>query len=99
MWVVGVDSGDLRHKQFWIDQERLVFVRSLELGRQDTTIVVEIQFNGYRPLGRGWIAPEVRMFRNGAQMLKEEYAQIRDDAPLPPDFWDAAKLPEARWMY
>ena len=99
VWVVGADSGDLRSRQFWIDQERLVFVRSLETARQDTSVVSEIQFNAYRPLGRGWIAPEVKFFRNGTLTMTEEYADIRIDVALPADLWDAGVFPEARWMY
>lgn len=99
VWVVGADSGDLRHRQFWIDQDRLVFVRSIEPARQDSTVISEVQFNRYQRLGRGWIAPEVQIFRNGQLVMKEEYAQIRTDVALPPDFWDAGAFPEARWMY
>ena len=98
VWVVGADSGDLRHKQFWIDQERLVFVRSLEPARRDSTVVVEVQFNKYQRIGRGWIAPEVVQLRNGALVIKEEYADMRVDVALPPDLWDATAFPEATWM-
>lgn len=99
VWVVGADSGNLHQRQFWIDQERLVFVRSFEPARQDSTIITEVQFNRYEPLGQGWIAPEVQLFRNGQLIMKEEYAQIRTDTPLPTDLWDAGAFPEARWMY
>jgi hypothetical protein len=98
VWVVGADSGDLRTKQFWVDQERLVFVRSLELVGRETKVVSEIQFNRYRPLGQGWIAPEVQMFRDGKLVMKEEYEQVRTDLPLPADLWDAGKFPPATWM-
>jgi len=98
VWVVGADSGDLRHKQFWIDQERLVFVRSLEPARRDSTIVVEVQFNKYQRIGQGWIAPEVVQLRNGALVIKEEYADMRVDVALPPALWDATAFPEATWM-
>ena len=98
VWVVGADSGDLRHRQFWIDQERLVFVRSLEPARRDSTVVVEVQFNKYQPIGKGWIAPEVMQLRNGAMVIKEEYADMRVDVALPRELWDATAFPEAAWM-
>jgi outer membrane lipoprotein-sorting protein len=98
VWVVGADSGDVRTKQFWIDQERLVFVRSLELVGRDVKVVSEIQFNRYRPLGNGWIAPEVQMFRDGKLQMKEEYEQVRTDIRLPGELWDAGKFPAATWM-
>ena len=98
VWVVGADSGDLRRRQFWVDQERLVFVRSLEPARRDSTVVMEIQFNKYQRLGEGWVAPEVQQLRNGALVIKEEYADMRVDVALPADLWDAGVFPEARWM-
>lgn len=98
VWVVGADSGDLRRRQFWVDQERLVFVRSLEPARRDTTVVMEIQFNKYQRLGQGWVAPEVLQLRNGALVIKEEYADLRVDVALPQALWDATAFPEAIWM-
>jgi len=98
VWVVGADSGDAHTKQFWVDQERLVFVRSLELVGRETKVVSEIQFNRYRPLGQGWIAPEVMMFRDGKLQMKEEYEQVRTDLRVPTDLWDAAKFQPATWM-
>jgi hypothetical protein len=98
VWVVGADSGDVTTKQFWIDQERLVFVRSLELVGRDAKVVSEIQFNQYRPLGQGWIAPEVQMLRDGKLQMKEEYDQVRTDLRIPAELWDATKFPVATWM-
>lgn len=98
VWVVGADSGDLRRKQFWIDQERLVFVRSLEPTRRDSSVVVEVQFNKYQRIGQGWVAPEVQQLRGGSLVIKEEYTDMRIDVPLPADLWDAGVFPEAKWM-
>jgi hypothetical protein len=98
VWVVGADSGDTRAPQFWIDQERLVFVRSLQPARQDPSVINEVQFNKYERLGRGWIAPEVLIFRNGALVMKEEYGDVRIDVTLPPSLWDAGNQQVATWM-
>jgi hypothetical protein len=98
VWVVGADSGDVRTKQFWIDQERLVFVRSLELVGRDAKVVSEIQFNRYRPLGQGWIAPEVQMIRDGKLVMKEEYDQVRTDIVIPQSHWDATAFVLPTWM-
>jgi hypothetical protein len=98
VWVVGADSGDTRAPQFWIDQDRLVFVRSLQPARQDPTVINEVQFNKYERLGRGWIAPEVLIFRNGALVMKEEYGDVRIDVTLPASLWDAGNQEVATWM-
>ncbi|HEX2780118.1 MAG TPA: hypothetical protein VHM30_11495 [Gemmatimonadaceae bacterium] len=80
-YVVGARAGDLRSKQFWVDRERLVFVRMLQPDR-DTTKSAEIRFNGYRKLGGGWIAPEVVFLTDGKPTFVERYEDIRVDPPL-----------------
>ncbi len=36
VYVVGAEAGDTVSKQFWVDAERLVFVRLLEPGKTQT---------------------------------------------------------------
>ena len=83
-YVVGAAKGDVRRKQFWIDRERLVFVRLLQPDR-DTTRTSEIQFNAYRQIGRGWVAPEVVFLTDGKRTFLERYEDIRADVELPDD--------------
>jgi hypothetical protein len=82
VYVVGAAKGDGRHKQFWIDRERLVFVRLLQPDR-DTTKVSEIQFNDYRQVGKGWVAPEVVFLTDGKPTFLERYEDVRADVALP----------------
>lgn len=81
VYVVGAVKGDGRHKQFWIDRERLLFVRLLQPDR-DTTKVSEIQFNKYRQQGKGWVAPEVVFLTDGKPTFIERYEDVRADVAL-----------------
>ncbi|MFL5562603.1 MAG: hypothetical protein ACJ79K_14120 [Gemmatimonadaceae bacterium] len=81
VYVVGAGAGDLHKRQFWIDRERLVFVRLLQPDR-DSTKTSEIRFNNYRQLGGGWIAPEVVFLVDGKPNFIERYEDIRVDPPL-----------------
>lgn len=83
-YVVGAAASDLRRRQFWIDRERLVFVRLLQPDR-DTTKASEIQFNNYRPLGKGWVAPEVVFLTDGKPTFVERYEDIHFDVNLAED--------------
>ena len=78
MYVLGAEGGDETSHQFWIDQERLVFVRQLR-GEQET------QFNNYERLGGGWVAPEVVFLTAGKRTLLEQYRDIRTDHELNDD--------------
>jgi hypothetical protein len=98
VWVVGGAPGDLHSHQYWIDRERLVFVRVIQPWPGDTSQTSDIRFNKYRPLGDGWIAPEVEALVDGKRILFEEYFDVRDDPRLPdalfdPRAWTSASIP------
>jgi hypothetical protein len=87
VYVVGALAGDTKTRQFWIDRERLVFVRMLQPDR-DTTKTSEIQFNKYRTLGGGWIAPEVVFLVDGKPNFIERYEDLRADPAIPDAMFD-----------
>ena len=90
-WVVGADSGDLHTKQFWVDAERLVFVRLLQPFPQATDRTMEIVFAGYEPLAGGWIAPLVLFRLDGREFMREEYFDVVADPELPQGVFDPAR--------
>jgi hypothetical protein len=91
-YVVGAAPGDTRARQFWIDRERLVFLRLIEPSRRDTTKTSEIRFNRYYQVGDAWLSPEVEFLIDGARDFLEEYTQIRTGVPV-----DDATFDPARW--
>jgi hypothetical protein len=91
-YVVGAEAGDLRSAQFWIDQERLYFVRLVRPAGPNASQTQETQFNKYRRLGGGWMAPEVIFKTDGRVVTTEEYSDLRADVALDPnlfnpDYW------------
>jgi hypothetical protein len=96
-YVVGAAAGDLRTKQFWVDAERLVFVRLLETAPNDTSRVQDLRFNRYERAGGGWVAMEVEIVdRAGTRVFHEEYSNFRTDIPLDSSLWLPARWREAR---
>ena len=81
-YVVGAETGDESRPQFWIDKERLVFVRMLQPAGPDGASQQEVQFNGYQELGGGWIAPEVDFYLDGTLTMTERYSEIEIDMDL-----------------
>jgi hypothetical protein len=73
-WVVGGDGNE-----FWIDRERLLFVRVIQTPRSGPA--ADIRFNKYQRLGGGWIAPEVVFLRGGQEFMREVYRDMRADPP------------------
>ena len=95
VYVIGVDEPDSTKPQFWIDAERLVFVRNITIGRQNT--LQEVQFNNYEKLGDGWVAPEVIFKANGMLGLVEKYSEMEIQDSLNPDIFDPELFLDTSW--
>jgi hypothetical protein len=98
VYVVGAAAGDSVTRQFWIDQERLYFVRMLEPGKQDPSARVETQFNKYIRMGQGWLETEVRFLVNGETKMLEEYTKPKADVPLDPAIFEASRWVAPGWV-
>ena len=96
VYVVGAKPGDSRTRQFWVDRERLVFVRLLEPGQRDTTRTSDIRFNEYRPVGAAWLSAEVAFLVDGHERWLEQYAEIETGGPLPDALFDPARWTKGR---
>lgn len=96
VYVVGAKAGDLHSPQFWIDKNRLYFVRMFRPSGKDGVSTSEIQFNKYERLGGGWIAPDVIFMLDGKTTTTETYSELQTDVKLDdelfnPEKWAAAK--------
>ena len=96
MIVVGARAADMHTRQFWVDAERLYFVRTLEPAPRDSTKVQDVRFLNYRREGDGWIAPRVEIHTDGKLVFFEDYSDIRtnvalDDALFDPTKWKTVK--------
>jgi hypothetical protein len=94
--VVGAEKGDYNRKQFWIDKERLLFVRMLEPTPRDTSKMQDIRFVNYEPRGAAWLAPRVEIWSEGKLVFFEDYDDIKvnvdlDDALFQPKQWRSAR--------
>jgi len=99
MIVVGAHKGDLRRKQFWVDTEHLVFVRSLEPAPRDTTKIQDIRFANYERHGDAWVAPRVEIHTDGKLVFHEDYTNIRTNVPLDAALFDPTKWKTAKhWL-
>ena len=97
-WVVGAASGDSSARQFWIDQERLLFVRMVEPGKKNPADRVETQFNKYIPMGDGWLETEVRFLVNGETKMLEEYTEPKAGVRLEPAMFDPSRWVAPGWL-
>ena len=96
-FVVGADRGDVKSPQFWIDEERLYFVRMIRPSGANGEHTSETQFNKYVRLGGGWMAPEVIFMTDGKVATTEEYSELRADVTLDPHLFDPAYWTTVHW--
>ena len=97
-YVVGAAPGDSTSPQFWIDAERLYFVRSLEPSKKDSTVTNETIFDKYVPLAGGWLEMEVLFLANGKQQVKEEYSEPKANVKLDPGIFEPSSWRAPGWV-
>lgn len=88
VYVVGADKGDLKSKQFWIEKDRLLFLRLIEPDTHDATKTADQRFGDYRRVPGGWIAARVDFYSNGVDSFTETYSNIKTNVKLSPNFFD-----------
>lgn len=100
VWIVGAAQGDTASNQFWVDTERLLFVRLIERmpGQNNQTALLDVEFNKYQRLGGGWIAPEVIIRVNGREVMREVYSDMRADVELPADLYTTTEYRRPGWV-
>ena len=92
-YVVGAGPRDSTTNQFWIDADRLLFLRMIQTDQRGRT--QDIRFEKYVQHAGGWVAEEVRFLMAGRMFFKEAYANVRvnvtlDDALFVPEKWSSA---------
>jgi hypothetical protein len=95
VFVVGAASGDTTTNQFWVDAERLLFVRLIQTNPQNRR-TQDIRFEKYVPHAGGWVAERVEFVADGRLVFLEEYKDVRvnvalDSALFIPSRWSTAK--------
>jgi hypothetical protein len=97
-YVVGATRGDNTSPQFWIDAERLYFVRSFEPSKKNPSVINETRFGKYISLAGGWLEMEVLFFANGVHKVKEEYSQPKANVKLDPGIFDPSGWKSPGWV-
>lgn len=97
-YVVGAVRGDTTSPQFWIDAERLYFVRSFEPSRKDPAVINETRFDKYIRIGGGWLEMEVLFLAKGEQRVREEYSNPKVNVKLDPGIFDPRAWRAPGWV-
>jgi len=103
VWVVGAEKGDTASNQFWIEQKRLIFVRLIEAHKSQKNPsgppnLLDITFEDYQPLAKGWVAPTCVIKVNGKEVQREKYRHIKGDVKLQPNLYDTGTYHRATWI-
>jgi hypothetical protein len=97
-FVVGAAAGDTVTRQFWIDKERLYFVRMVEPGKKNPSARVETRFDKYIPMGQGWLETEVRFLVDGDTKMLEEYTKPQAEVVLSPAIFEPGTWVPPGWV-
>lgn len=92
VYVVGAKKGDLKSRQFWVEKDRLLFVRLIQPDSRDATKMDDDRFGDYRRLHVGWISARVDFYRGGVDAFIEKYANIKENVKLDPSLFAPQKF-------
>jgi hypothetical protein len=88
-FVVGAKLGDTHTTQFWIDKERLYFVRMLQPDEKDTKITEEFLFEEYKQVdGGGWLSEHVVLNSDRKLVFEEKYSKVKVNPTLSESLFD-----------
>jgi hypothetical protein len=87
VYVVGAAAGDTTSTQFWVDADRLLFVRLIQANPAHTS-TQDVRFNQYVPKPGGWLAEQVQVLTGGKLVYEEDYSDVRVNVKLDPDLFD-----------
>jgi len=95
-FVIGAKAGDTASPQFWIDKERLYFVRLLQPDDKDPKTIEDIRFDNYKKVqGGGWVAEHVAVYTGGKLVFEEKYSDVKVNPSLKETMFDPQKFSEA----
>jgi len=97
VYVVGADKGDLKSKQFWVEKNRLLFVRLFEPAQGDPAKFQDIRFEDYHSLADAWLAERVTIYVDDKKVFSEEYSDIQGNAKLAPGTFDPKEFNTTHW--
>ena len=88
VWVVGTtSSADTTSPQFWVDTARKVVVRMI-LHDGPQAPVVDVDIDGYEPVGKAWLGTRVMIRVNGTLVQEEVYTEWKANVPLADALFD-----------
>lgn len=91
-FVIGAPSGDLTSTQAWFDVETLLLKRFLQSEvRGGKTVTSDLRVTGYTQTAGVPIPDAFVTRRGGATTLREEYTNVKVNAPMPAALFDPAK--------
>jgi hypothetical protein len=94
--VVGAATGDTTASQFWVDPERLVVVRIIQVNANGDRS--DIHIGKFSEGGPGLVEREINFFTNGAQGMKEEYVWIKAGVTLDPAVFTPGNTATPAWV-
>jgi hypothetical protein len=97
VYVVGAEKGDSKSKQFWIEKNRLLFVRIFEPAQGDPTKIQDIRFEDYREMAGGWVAAQVEVYVDAKKTFSEEYSDIQCNAKVDAAVFDPKQYMASHW--
>jgi hypothetical protein len=94
--VVGATAGDTTTRQFWVDAERLVVVRTLQRGANGA--VSDVRIGRYSTESPALVEREITFHTNGRPTMVEEYTWVRTGVAIPAEVFLPGSTELPSWI-
>jgi hypothetical protein len=95
-YVVGAGPGDSETNQFWVEKERMLFLRLVQKNKAGA--LQDIRFEKYEPIGPAWISTVVRFLSNGKETFREVYRDWRVNPDVTETLFDVDAWQPPTWV-
>lgn len=95
MYVIGATAGDLRSKQIWVEQARLIPIRRID--PQADGGIMEVVYGDFQLLEGKWVETRVDFWLDGKLIQQETYSQLDGHPQLHPALFIPAQFGQWHW--
>jgi hypothetical protein len=96
--VVGALAGDSLSSQFWVEKDRMLLVRLIEVNAGDPSRPLDARFENYARAGGGWMEQRVTLLLGGQVVQQEEHTKIKTGMKQEEGLYDPATYRLPKWV-
>lgn len=96
--VVGALAGDTLSSQFWVEKDRMLLARVIEVNASDPLRPLDARFESYARAGGGWVAQRIVLLLGGRVVQQEEVTRVKTGMKQEAGLYDPKQYRLPAWV-